>query len=38
MIKFENHLGVIDISKDYFVNLVGEAEPAGSDFSGSGGY
>ncbi len=25
MIKFENHLGVIDISHDYFVNLVGEA-------------
>lgn len=25
MIKFENHLGVIDISKDYFVNLVGDA-------------
>ncbi len=25
MIQFENHLGVIDISKDYFVNLIGEA-------------
>lgn len=25
MIKFENHLGVIDISQDYFVNLVGNA-------------
>ena len=23
MIKFENHLGVIDISHDYLVNLVG---------------
>lgn len=22
MVKFENHLGVIDISHDYFVNLV----------------
>lgn len=25
MIQFENHLGVIDISRDYFVNLVGDA-------------
>lgn len=25
MIKLENHLGVIDISHDYFVNLVGNA-------------
>lgn len=25
MIKFENHLGVIDISHDYFVTLVGNA-------------
>lgn len=25
MVKFENHLGVIDISHDYFVNLVGNA-------------
>lgn len=25
MIKFENHLGVIDISHEYFVNLVGNA-------------
>lgn len=24
MIKFENHLGTIDISYDYFVSLVGE--------------
>lgn len=23
MIRYENHLGVIDISHDYFVNLVG---------------
>lgn len=25
MIKLENHLGTIDISHDYFVNLVGNA-------------
>lgn len=25
MIKMENHLGTIDISHDYFVNLVGNA-------------
>lgn len=25
MIKMENHLGIIDISHDYFVNLVGNA-------------
>lgn len=25
MIKLENHLGVIDISHEYFVNLVGNA-------------
>ena len=25
MVKFENHLGVIDISHDYFINLVGSA-------------
>lgn len=25
MIKFENHLGVIDISHEYFANLVGNA-------------
>lgn len=25
MVKFENHLGVIDISHDYFVNIVGNA-------------
>ena len=25
MIKFENHLGSIDISQDYFANLVGHA-------------
>lgn len=25
MIAFENHLGVIDISHEYFVNLVGNA-------------
>lgn len=25
MIKIENHLGVIDISHEYFVNLVGSA-------------
>ena len=25
MIKIENHLGVIDISHEYFVNLVGNA-------------
>lgn len=25
MIKLENHLGVIEISEDYFVNLVGNA-------------
>lgn len=25
MVKLENHLGVIDISHDYFVNLVGNA-------------
>ena len=25
MIKFENHLGAIEISQDYFANLVGHA-------------
>lgn len=25
MIKFENHLGSIEISQDYFANLVGHA-------------
>lgn len=25
MVKFENHLGIIDISHEYFVNLVGNA-------------
>lgn len=25
MIKLENHLGIIEISEDYFVNLVGNA-------------
>ena len=25
LVKFENHLGVIDVSQDYFVGLVGDA-------------
>ena len=35
MIKFENHLGAIEISQDYFANLVGHAA---SECFGVGAY